>query len=134
MVLHPAVTVLREAADTVPGEVTAHREVDMGLEEASAEVLHLLAGTAGDVAGMVLLEWDLDLVDRLRQDMELILTTALRVEWHLSTGNDHRPCKISSWLEALHPAMTLLLARPLRWTNEQEAHQAPYRNRLHLTV
>jgi len=64
----------------VPEEVTAHpREVATDPEEASVEVPHLLAGTAEDVAGTDLLEWDLDPVGRLHQAMVRTLTTDLKV-------------------------------------------------------
>ena len=111
-----------------------HREVAMDLEEASVEVHRLLVGMVEDVAGTVLLEWDLDLADRLHQDMEPTLTTDLKVGWHRLTDNDRRPCKINLWLGALRPAMTLLSARPSKWTSVPEAHQAPYLNRLRLMV
>jgi hypothetical protein len=111
-----------------------HREVAMDLEEASVEAHHLLVGMAEDVAGTVLLEWDLDLVDHLHQDMEPILTTDPRVEWHLLTDNALHPCKTNLWLGGLRPAVTLLSARPLKWTSGLGAHQAPYLNRLRLMV
>jgi hypothetical protein len=134
MDLHHAVTGPHEAVHTALEAVMVHhREAAMGLEEASVEVLHRLDGMAGDVADMVPLERDPDLVDRLHQDMEPTLTTDLKVEWHLLTDNGRHPCKTSSWLGALRPAMTLLSARPSRWTSAPEAHQAPYLNRLPLT-
>jgi hypothetical protein len=111
-----------------------HRGVAMDLEEASVEVHHLLVGMAEDVAGTVLLEWGLDLVDHLHQDMEPILTTDPREEWHLLTDNALHPCKTNLWLGVLRPAVTLLLARPLRWTSGPAAHQAPYLNRPRLMV
>jgi hypothetical protein len=135
MDLRHAVTGLHEAAHTVLEEVMDHhREVAMDLEVASVEVLHRLDGMAEDVAGMVLLERDLDLVDRLHQDMEPTLTTDLKVEWHLSTDNARHPCQTNLWLEVPRPALTLLSARLSRWTSAPGAHQAPYLIRLRLTV
>lgn len=134
MDLRLAVTGLLAVVDTVPEAAMAHQEVAMGLEEVSVVVLRLLVGMEEDVVGMVLLEWDLGLVDRLHQDMEPTHTTDLRVEWRLSTDNVHNPCKTNLWLGVLRPAMTLLSARPLRWTSAPEAHQVRFLNKLRLTV
>lgn len=116
MVPGEAMAVHHQGVGMVPEEVmAAHQEADMVLEEGSAADHHLLAGTA---EGVVITALALALVgrheDRRHRDTPQILTTALRAVWACRDRHLH---KTNLWPEALRPAVTLLLARPSRWTS-----------------
>lgn len=132
MVPGEAMAVHRPGVGMAPAEVmAAHQEVDMVLEEDSAADHHLLAGTA---EGVVTTALALALVgrheDRRHRDTPQTLTTVLRAVWACKGRHLH---KISLWPEALRPVVTLLSARPSRWTSALVA-RPPLLSTLRLTA
>lgn len=128
--LRHAVTALH-GVDTGQEVVMAHREVAMVPEEASVVVLRLPAGTEEVVAAMALpVVWVLDLVGRLHHlAMAQTPTTGLKAAWHC---RDRLPHKSNLLQGVLRLAVTLLSARPSRWTSALAAHQAPFPSKCHL--